>query len=602
VTTDQNWTSPPFGYEDGLVISNKCTLTIDGGFYEFNSAVDIEVKAGSHLILKNGAILTISALVNPKYWNGISAIGNFPLNQYKDHSKPNNNIKEGSAGDETAWAGELEPDQTSIEILAGCSILNAVTAIHSTLGAIVRARGASFLNCEKGIFLDKYVSNSHPEINASFAMDCKFIWDIKNNDLNNTGLIGIKLLVVRGVNIGGCTFTNSFSAQPYHDNRSIGIKVDHSTMHLSKSGNRWCDNDDGCPDNCFPSGTSSNKNYFNNLNEGVYIENSYYLPVGICSCDFNNCYEGIYALQCMGLVVHNCNFVCDATSMNNNIQNWITNNSTLKQLYCWNCHDFLIYKNTFSYDGNNVNYLYIVSSDDNRSRIRLNTISNTTPGKTLASNVKGIKIENYCDGLEVACNEFSDLGADIFIESGSSAYSTFRISGVDYDWILNPEHNGLINTFSAYISGRYNICVSGINIAANPIKYVYNTTASSIQIPHVVLFGDPNFAMNTSSPITNPLSCALTCSSLTKVKSYNLNTQFLVYPNPSLNGQIELKFTDYHRIKTIFVYDVLGRKVKDIQLDTPIASYKIENLDKGVYFICVLDKHNMSFTQKTISQ
>jgi hypothetical protein len=592
----QIWSAPPPGYEEGIHLTNNVKLTISGNTWSFNSNAKIVVDAGCQLIIDNSAILTDNN--NDNKWLGIEANGDYSKDQFTPGGKPNNNIKNGSAGASAAWEGSLEPSQAQVFIKAGCYVINAECGVRANLGAIVRATGAIFLDNQVGIHVFKYKSFGHPEMNASYMMDCKFIWNTINPNFNNSELKGIHLQVVRGINIGGCEFTNNFSSRNDYRERSVGILCDYSTMHASKSGNLWCDDDDGCPDNCY-NGTSTN-NSFNKLFRGFYITTSRYLPVAIRNSNFTNCKSGIEMVNGWGCIITKCLFTANSAAMDANFTNWSSLNVELKHINSDNCISSTIYDNDFYYDAANVWSINVDDIGHDRSKIRKNRITNTTNNATYFFNIYGLKINGDCTGLEVDCNTFVSQGVDIYISSGASCYSPM-VSDVA---ILSPDGIGLLNNFSSFRQNRYRVLIglgSGPGYIHNHVKYFYHTSASSNQKPSIIPpFTDPYSEALDIQNLNNSGICDLTCSQLSKIDKYSIIKSIKVYPNPSFDGKFNIEFSNLKNVNSISIYNSIGQLINDYIVEPNQTDYSFEIQSKGIYFLQVKDMYNNSSTEKLI--
>ncbi len=590
------WTSPPPNYEEGIHLTNNVKLTISGNTWAFNENAKIEIDAGCQLTIDNSAVLTDNNNYNK--WLGIEANGDYSKDQFIPGGKPNNNIKKGNAGASAAWEGSLEPGQAQVFINANCFIINAECGVRANLGAIIRATGATFLNNQVGIHVYKYKSFGHPEINASYMMDCKFIWDYINPNFNNSELKGIHLQVVRGVNIGGCDFTNNFTSRSDYTERSVGILCDYSTMHASKSGNMWCDDDDGCPDNCY-NGTSYN-NSFNKLFRGIYITTSRYLPVAIRNSNFNNCKTGIEMVNGWGCIITKCSFTANSATMDANFTNWNSLNVELKHINSDNCISSTIYDNDFNYDASNIWSINIDEVGYDRTKIRKNRITNTTSNATYPFNIYGLKINGNCAGLEAECNTFVSQGVDIYIASGASCYTPLGTEVA----ILSPDGIGLLNNFSSIRQNRYRVLIGnapGPGYVNNHVKYFYHTSATSYQKPSIIPpFTDPYSAALDIQNLNTSGICDLTCSQLSKIDKYSINKPVKVYPNPSLDGKFNIEFTHLYNTNSFSIYNSIGQLVKEyiIQPNQTMCSFEIPN--KGIYFLQVKDIFNNSSTEKLI--
>jgi hypothetical protein len=603
------WTSPPTNYEEGIHLTNNVKLTISGNTWAFNENAKIEVDAGCQLTIDNSAVLTDNN--NNNKWLGIEANGDYSKDQFIPGGKPNNNIKKGNAGASAAWEGSLEPDQAQVFINANCLIINAECGVRANLGAIIRATGATFLNNQVGIHVFKYKSFGHPEINASYMMECKFIWDYLNPNFNNSELKGIHLQVVRGVNIGGCEFTNNFTSRSNYTERSVGILCDYSTMHASKSGNMWCDDDDGCPDNCYNS--NSKNNFFNYLYSGITITSGSYIPVAIRNSNFTNCKTGIEIANGWGCVITKCNFTATVLTMEDKFTNWTIDNAELRHIRSVNSTGLTIYDNDFNYNSINIHSIHVEDVGIDRSRVTKNRINNTQNNTNYYSNVFGLTVHGDCRGLEANCNTFTSQGVDIYIAAGASCYNTFSIpNNGTGPVILSPEGQGLSNNFSAYNPvDRYRILIA---YTAGPgylpssagflgsTRYIHKNGAGSIQVPPTIKgkFPDPLSEDYFALAISSAATCDLTCSQLSSVEKYQKHNLIKIYPNPTIDGKVKIELENHLFLETMIIYNALGQKLDEIQINEMSKIIDLEIQDKGIYFVRITDKSNRIMTEKLI--
>jgi hypothetical protein len=259
ISTSATHSSQITGSEAGIIIQTGVTLTIDGGLWKFNETKKIELQKGAHLIVQNSARLEKNTSAD--HWQGIEALGDYTLDQYEPNGKPSKTLN-----NVTAWEGVIEDLQTSVIIGLDCKISNAQIGVYSKEGAIVRARSAEFIDNEVGIYLNSFKAWGHPDINASYMMDCDFIWNTLNSEFNNNNLCGIYVNNISGLNIGGCTFTNNYAtvSNSNYLYRGIGISINYSTVYINQSGDSWCEDDKGCLQNCHTI-TSTKGNEFNKL-------------------------------------------------------------------------------------------------------------------------------------------------------------------------------------------------------------------------------------------------------------------------------------------------------------------------------------------------
>ena len=88
------------------------------------------------------------------------------------------------------------------------------------------------------------------------------------------------------------------------------------------------------------------------------------------------------------------------------------------------------------------------------------------------------------------------------------------------------------------------------------------------------------------------------------VRTENLlqNNTISIYPNPATT---KLTITSETAIKEIYIYDVLGKLVKQVNLEntnTKSNEIAIDELNKGVYIIQVVDVFNAKLNTKFIKE
>lgn len=91
---------------------------------------------------------------------------------------------------------------------------------------------------------------------------------------------------------------------------------------------------------------------------------------------------------------------------------------------------------------------------------------------------------------------------------------------------------------------------------------------------------------------------AVSYSDVRLVRSDDASLLFSIYPSPSVNGTIELYFSDTDS-RSVTVYDVAGRVVR---LYTRVggASFEISKMNSGIYFIKVIESSGQVQTEKLV--
>jgi hypothetical protein len=167
VNTTQTWTTLQTGYDDGIVVVDGATLTLDGLQMQMKPGTKIEVFEGSKLYIINGTLIESDDPQNYALWGGIYAYGESNEEQFSTFPDPQ------TTNDETAWSGILNNDQTLV-YAENSTIKLATRGISSIYGAIVRCNFTNFIDNKTGVLIELYYSGTYDEVNASYLMDCIF--------------------------------------------------------------------------------------------------------------------------------------------------------------------------------------------------------------------------------------------------------------------------------------------------------------------------------------------------------------------------------------------------------------------------------------------
>lgn len=77
------------------------------------------------------------------------------------------------------------------------------------------------------------------------------------------------------------------------------------------------------------------------------------------------------------------------------------------------------------------------------------------------------------------------------------------------------------------------------------------------------------------------------------------NTYIQIYPNPATSY---FGITEVKGIEKIFVFNLVGRKLKQFQDIAADKKYSIGDLPKGMYLVQMIDKNNKVITTRRISK
>lgn len=601
---------PPTGYENGIYIAPGTTLLISHSILEMNQDAQIYLHYSSRLLIYMSQI-TSSDPVNNVYWGGIYAYGDMPLlpgaslpEQFASFPDPR------IQNDVAAWEGVINDcngcvnpfDKHSYIYTENAEISHAKVGIESNWGAIVRCRNTDFFNNETSVYIHDYTSILQPYVNACYFMDCNFKWDKNNPNFNQTDLVGIKLKDVRGVQIGGCQFIYDEKDQnedyvPYCVNeRGVGISSLNALFGVSTSGNTYCWDDMGCLKNCYV-GSPGNFCEFSNLSIGVNCQANVGNGFIITNSIFNNNHKGVIASQNHNtlygyLKVFDCNFNGNREILDqifeDDMSDCYTNNYLIEDVYSHKMI-FEAYRNSFSFNGDNINHINSVTS---RGRIMSNEFYNFESATTAADNATGVNVVGNNSNMIINCNTFTDLGTDIKINNGAT--------------VKNPMHGkdpslAASNIFSDPLTGRYRIDNNSSN---SSITYMYTglNQINNSQFP-----GNSPNSNNVTTTQESSFDCNLVCEELISDNGYGLNVaqiefnnKLLIYPNPTdrkLNIQIKngkfIQSASLINMQGVTIYSKIDLNDESFQINT-------HNLANGIYLIQVLTTENELLTAKVI--
>ena len=191
-----NWVAQSYLINGVVTIESGANFIIQASTLKFS---DINSK----LVVKQGAKLTIdnSTLKNSctGQWQGIEVWGT--TNQ---HQFPVGGVY---------YQGIVELKNGAIIENAANGITNWKPDGWTSIGGIIKAEGATFKNCRRGVEFMKY-RNFHPisgyEMdNVSYFKNCSFIVDDNYPANASPFYTGISLWSVRGVKFSGCDFFNN---------------------------------------------------------------------------------------------------------------------------------------------------------------------------------------------------------------------------------------------------------------------------------------------------------------------------------------------------------------------------------------------------------
>lgn len=590
VTGNTTWNStPPTGYEDGITVKNNSTLTINGITLQMNINKLINVEQGSKLII-NGATLECSS--SSDRWGGIRLQGDPNAEQFST-------FPDETLNNTSTWSGVLNSNQTYIEA-NNSNLTNAIVGIESMEGAIVRARNTTFHNNGFGISIGFYLSPTVPDANASYVMDCTFDWtlDWPVNYNGYIGNIGIKLLLVKSINIGGCSFVSS----PYYTNctqgRPTGIWSGASNFSVGNSGNSLCLDKYGCYQNCYD-GIAGGGCVFENLEYGIYHtylinglnveESNLAVRNSLFANNFRSIFmaENQYGAHPQSNIVIIDNTFSGSRVFLNSITDYLCqeieilplmSRTNIIDVFLFHC-GFNVFGNNFHYEGGGIYHIMVKDGSNlnlTRGHIWNNTFFNTNPTTVISDVVYGVIVYGKNDLLKISVNTFSNMGTDIKITTNATVENPMsdkngNAAGNIFSDPFPPNRLRIDNTGNASVLYRVEDATN-INNPKHPLSYSVSVTE--------------DYKLNYP-----PGSSELTCNELIPNNDWGLSAaqfaadaQIKIYPNPAYQF-IEIRSPSNTNINNIKIYNLLGALIFEHSYNKSAISLDVQNYTESVYFM-----------------
>jgi len=180
----------------------NASLVIQSGVLSINNST-LKFSSTSKIIVKQQTKLKLDASQLTNYdsqqWRGIEVWGSTYQNQFS----PNGICAQGS----------IEIGNYTVIENAYNGITNWKPDDWNSIGGIIKADGATFKNCRRGVEFMKY-RNFHPTSgyemdNVSYFNNCSFIVDDNYPANASPFYTGVSLWSVRGVKFSGCDFFNN---------------------------------------------------------------------------------------------------------------------------------------------------------------------------------------------------------------------------------------------------------------------------------------------------------------------------------------------------------------------------------------------------------
>ncbi|MFK5878135.1 MAG: FG-GAP-like repeat-containing protein [Flavobacteriaceae bacterium] len=179
---------------------------------------------------------------------------------------------------------------------------------------------------------------------------------------------------------------------------------------------------------------------------------------------------------------------------------------------------------------------------------------------------------------------------------GSNNYLKVKLEGT------TSNRDGIGSWIQAYNNGvpqnRYTLLGEGFNSQNSNSEFFglgSETMVDSLKVKW--LSGTVDVLYNVS---VNQTLLVVEGSSLS-VDKFDLSNALKVYPNPSNNGRFQLNFSDFDLSKSyqFKLFDALGRKLKQQNIDLSTNYVDLKNFNKGIYFLQIISD-DQSITKKLI--
>ncbi|MDI1235250.1 MAG: T9SS type A sorting domain-containing protein [bacterium] len=624
VSVGATWNStPPSGYEYGMLIYDNVTLVIDGITLLMEDNAMIELFKGAHIKLINGATIT-SRDPSSFTWYGIYMEGEPRWPQYdKDgvnQGVPDQTIK----GSTSAFDGVLFEPQTSL-IMNNSNISYAFRGVESYQGGTVRiSNNSRFDNCITAVILRDYYNPQNWDANASYLMNSTFQWD--DMTWMSGGVQGEMILLdhVSGVSIGGVTIENNLFVTEC--NRGQGIKAVNSGFSVTNGGDRFCTETTGMQCETVPCNAGApTRSSISRFSTGILHTKTAPgevrpYPLGVRFTDFTDNMNAIKVDNAEKTRIADNTFTSTASENDD----WFLNEhdmggtspschggNKIVDIYLYHARGTKIYNNNFTYDSyddvtnmgaNTRGIVHILSNgdDDFKNLIKKNTFANTKASAsstvTAAENVTGIEITGNQPETEILCNEFTNMGIDVNLSAGSGG-----IIKLDQKNVTRSKDAG--NKFSSLLTGR-----KRFDNSSNPnINYYYSGLPGGDFDPQwtacLYLCCHINKSLGTTPAETQDceISCVLFASSVHDVK-YNSNN-FKIIPQPAGDEFKMVLKDDYIKYLNYSIFDMQGKLIltKQINDDNDLI-INSSGFSNGMYVILLNDAYNKGISQKLLIQ
>ncbi len=632
-------------FQHGIVIQNDATLTITGitltGTNHFQASILVEQ---GHLVIENcdltfgqsGKIELTLDLPSPNavfrrersltitdsdlyayddIWIGIKALDAFDglgASQYDTDATADED-----GCDPIDWSGTFN-DEFSHTVISGSEIREATIGLEvgpglqqnqtHTGGGVIEINDSKFINCETSILVELFngaLTNSQKY--AGHIMRTDFLWDNNFPSAFGEDPVHINIDEVNGwLNIGGCTFKNTSTTQHCPAERGTGILIHEGSMGLSQDGDRCCDDQDACFDNCYGSGPGAltpRDNEFEQLGFGIDITEGNLLtriPSSrsgsqiINKSNFTDCAFSIRVENTTGIGIKECEFTLTENSIDDVLDlssscSEFTSNSFVRVVSLTDCDDVRIVDNDFTADLDVLKFIDMVDPKNARaSVIKGNDFDNDfvvpDDAQRCAHNVTGINLVGNHNFLDITCNEFTDVLTDLNTNQAT-------INDIPDNGVVGHANKSAANVFST-IPGFLQSCTNYFNIDHNPNSvlklYDFSATLNNLILDHVTgqVITGTSCSSNPSSCVSCVIQCDIQTRDVTSTRFTNTGLPINLYPNPS-NGEFNVQIRG-EKVKSCYVVDILGNRIPvHWEPSGRISNFKfsLENPQTGFYLL-----------------
>ena len=605
-----------------IIIEDGGTLIISDSIF-FNEHSKIIVKPGAKLFLQDGAVLTA---INHS-WIGVVLQGDQNLNSKPEFITNGNN-----------------------------TISKAFQAINSHFGTKISMTGTKFLNNYEDVFINRNENNSITFTNCDFVITSDALVQFSVSTSTDEF---VRLRHIDKVKFVNCNFYDYRETSEYAPYK-IGISA-HNVKNIE----------------VLPALMASDihKSSFNNLKYGIKAITSTASSINVVKADFNTS-RGIYLHGYMG---HNnirlINNIFSIKDYNTTIEIIITdgkNTYKIKEpippghpdhpgedhtraygIYIDNrAVNYHIEGNTFTADNNNKNNRFGIVVKENRGEINplyRNTFNNLENAVQAIGMNRSFSQSTHT-GVEILCNNFTDIGTDIFVTNDINAtipnygiaplqgninnpagnlFSTdFQIANINNELanfsyfhrnLNDPNFNLrevpeeiLGEVFISQIGQNFNESLCPDNTPQRPFPTVYDLAVS------VIMLEASMFANNAAESLVNTSlnllvdggNTNLIVNSIIKTNVFTawFNYLNLMLLSPFLSDEVLLELAkketgfSHAMIRDIMVANPQSAKNKDVMRalqnrNNALPSYMIQQIEGGLSILGQKEKLEFERTQ-----